>query len=74
MNGPFLAGGALREQLMDPALFKVFCEEFARELNRVRAEARTGVDAAKTEIKQIDRQLDVSVHPAPFWRRTAHVW
>ena len=50
--------GALREHLMDPALFKVFCEEFTRELNRLRAQARSGVDAAKAEIKKIDRDLD----------------
>ncbi|WP_294535228.1 recombinase family protein [uncultured Rhodoblastus sp.] len=50
--------GALRENLMDPTLFKVFCEEFTRELNLVRTEARSGVDAAKTEIKRIDRELD----------------
>ena len=50
--------GALREHLMDPALFKVFCEEFTRELNRIRVEARSGVDAAKAEIKKIDRELD----------------
>nr|WP_246781518.1 recombinase family protein [Rhodoblastus sphagnicola] len=50
--------GALRENLMDPTLFKVFCEEFTRELNRLRTEARSDVDAAKAEIKKIDRDLD----------------
>ena len=50
--------GALREQLMDPALFTVFCEEFTLELNRIRSEARSGVEEAKAEIKKIDRQIE----------------
>ena len=50
---------ALREHLMDPALFKMFCDEFTRELNRIRAQARSGVEDTKAEIKKIDRELDV---------------
>jgi site-specific DNA recombinase len=49
---------ALREHFMDPALFKVFCDEFTRELNRIRAQARSGVEDAKAAIKKIDRELD----------------
>lgn len=49
---------ALREQLMDLALFKMFCEEFTRELNRLGAQARSGAEDAKVEIKKIDRDLD----------------
>ena len=31
--------GALRDQLMDPGLFAVFCEAFTEEMNRLRREA-----------------------------------
>lgn len=48
---------ALRDRLMDPALFAVFCEEFTREVNRARIEARTSLDAARREIERIDREL-----------------
>ncbi|WP_296739687.1 recombinase family protein [Mesorhizobium sp.] len=49
---------ALRHHLMDPILFKEFCEEFTREMNRLRMEGRTSIDAADAEIKRIDRELD----------------
>ncbi len=50
--------GALRHNLMEPALFKQFCEEFTREMNRLRMEGRASIDAAEAEIKKIDRELD----------------
>ncbi|QUD90691.1 recombinase zinc beta ribbon domain-containing protein [Phenylobacterium montanum] len=49
---------ALRHHLMDPALFKEFCEEFTRESNRLRMEARTDIDAAQAEIKRIEREVE----------------
>ena len=49
---------ALRHHLMDPTLFKEFCDEFTREMNRLRMQARTSIEAAKSEIKRIDRELD----------------
>ncbi|WP_375788541.1 hypothetical protein ACE10Z_14655 [Bradyrhizobium sp. Pha-3] len=49
---------ALRHHLMDPALFKEFCDEFTREMNRLRIEGRASIDAAEAEIKKIDRELD----------------
>ncbi|KTW04191.1 resolvase, partial [Sphingomonas sanguinis] len=49
---------ALRHHLMDPALFKEFCDEFTREMNRLRMEGRSSIDAAEAEIKKIDRELD----------------
>ena len=49
---------ALRHHLMDPALFKEFCEEFTREMNRLRMEGRASIDAAEAEVKRIDRELD----------------
>lgn len=49
---------ALRYHLMDPALFKEFCDEFTREMNRLRMEGRTSINAAQAEVKRIDRELD----------------
>ncbi len=49
---------ALRHHLMDPELFKEFCDEFTREMNRLRMEGRSSIDAAEAEIKKIDRELD----------------
>jgi len=41
---------ALREHLMDPVLFAEFCEEFTREMNRLRIEERASQEAVKTEL------------------------
>jgi site-specific DNA recombinase len=49
---------ALSHRLMEPALFKEFCEEFTREMNRLSMEGRASIDTARTEIKRIDRELD----------------
>jgi site-specific DNA recombinase len=49
---------ALRHHLMDPALFKEFCDEFTREMNRLRMEGRASIGSAEAEIKRIDRELD----------------
>ena len=49
---------ALRHHLMDPELFKEFCDEFTREMNRLRMEGRASIDAAEAEVKRIDRELD----------------
>jgi hypothetical protein len=48
----------LRTHLMDPALFKEFCEEFTREVNRLRVEKSASLQAAKAEIPRITRELD----------------
>jgi chorismate mutase len=48
---------ALRDRLMDPALFTVFCEELTKEVNRARIEARTSLEAARHEIERINREL-----------------
>ena len=53
--------GALRRNLMDPAMFREFCEEFTREVNRQRIEGRTTLEAAQAEIRRIDRELDTLV-------------
>ena len=49
---------ALQSKLMEPALFKVFCDTFVEELNRLRIEASTTIDAARAEIVRIDRRLN----------------
>ena len=49
---------ALQSKLMEPALFKVFCDTFVEELNRLRIEASTTMDAARAEIVRIDRRLN----------------
>lgn len=38
---------ALRHHLMDPALFAEFCDEFTREMNRLRMEAGASINQAK---------------------------
>lgn len=42
--------------MMDPVLFKKFCEEFTREVNRLRIEKRTSLHAAKAELPRIARE------------------
>jgi site-specific DNA recombinase len=49
---------ALRHHLMDPTLFKEFCDEFTREMNRLRIEGRTSIDASQAEMKRIERDLE----------------
>ncbi len=44
--------------LMEPKLFKEFCDEFTREVNKARMEARASLESAEVEIKRIDRELD----------------
>lgn len=53
--------GSLRRNLRDPAMFREFCEEFTRELNRPRMDGRATLEAARSEIKRIDRELDTLV-------------
>ena len=52
---------ALRDHLMDPSLFAEFCDEFMREMNRLRSAGRQAIDAASAEIKRIDGDLDMLV-------------
>ncbi|RVG06480.1 recombinase family protein [Sinorhizobium meliloti] len=48
----------LDKHLMEPELFKDFCDEFTREVNKARMEARASLESAEVEIKRIDRELD----------------
>ena len=54
--------GALREHLMEPELFSVFCDEYTRHLNALRIEATASLAGYKAElgkvIKDIDRLID----------------
>ncbi|MFV3131289.1 recombinase family protein, partial [Niveispirillum sp. KHB5.9] len=52
---------ALRYHLMDPALFKEFCDEFTREMNRLRMEGRASIEAAQAELHRIDKQISATV-------------
>jgi site-specific DNA recombinase len=52
---------ALRYHLMDPALFKEFCDEFTREMNRLRMEGRASIDSARSELGRIEKRIDATV-------------
>jgi site-specific DNA recombinase len=42
---------------MNPVLFKEFCEEFTREVNSLRLEAKATLQAARALINRIDRDM-----------------
>lgn len=48
----------LDKHLVEPELYKEFCDEFTREVNKARMEARVSIDAAQVETKRIDRELE----------------
>ena len=48
---------ALRNHLMSPALFKEFCEEYTREINRLRMEASSGLAAKRAELERAERGI-----------------
>src|SRR3954467_8590007 len=47
---------ALQEKLLRQDLFKEFCDEFTREMNRLRMEHRAGLSAAEREIERIEER------------------
>ncbi len=49
---------ALRAKLMDLGLFRVFCDEFTREVNRLRIQQHAQTEAERREHARIDRDLD----------------
>ncbi|WP_264820928.1 recombinase family protein [Acetobacter malorum] len=51
----------LRTQMMDPALFKEFCDEFTREVNRLRMEKGADLATLKSELPKIERELDKAI-------------
>lgn len=46
----------LDKHLMEPELFKEFCDEFTREVNKARMEARVSIEAAQAELKRVERE------------------
>ena len=48
----------LRQHLMEPALFKEFCTEFTKEVNRLRIERGADLEGWKRELERVDKELD----------------
>jgi DNA invertase Pin-like site-specific DNA recombinase len=48
---------ALRERLLQQDLFDEFCDEFTREMNRLRMERRATLSSAKREIERISTRI-----------------
>jgi site-specific DNA recombinase len=48
---------ALQEKLLRRDLFEEFCQEFTREMNRLRMAARAGITAAEQELARVDAQI-----------------
>ena len=48
---------ALRDKLMRRDLFEEFCEEFTREMNRLRMEQRASMTSAKREVARIGTRI-----------------
>jgi len=55
LEAMILAG--LRTQLMEPDLFKVFCEEFHREVNRLRSHQNAAAATRRMELDQVERRI-----------------
>ena len=51
----------LRHHLMGPALFREFCEEFTREVNRLRLEETASVAAAQSELARVKRDIERTI-------------
>jgi hypothetical protein len=51
----------LRKHLMDPALFREFCDEFTKEVNRLRIERGADLEGWKRELERTDRELDKAI-------------
>ncbi|MCP3460302.1 hypothetical protein [Bradyrhizobium sp. CCGUVB23] len=51
----------LRTHLMEPELFKEFCQEFTREVNRLRIERGADIEAQRRELERTDRELDKAI-------------
>ncbi|MEM7172433.1 MAG: recombinase family protein [Pseudomonadota bacterium] len=48
--------GALRHHLMDPALCKVFCKEYTKELNRIRMKYNAVLSGYQVEYKKVEAE------------------
>ncbi len=51
----------LRKHLMEPALFREFCAEFTREVNRLRMDRGADLEGWKHELARTDRELDKAI-------------
>ena len=49
--------GALRNHLMNPARFQEFCEEYTREINRLRMEGAAELEAKRAELQRVEGQI-----------------
>ena len=47
----------LHTNLMEPGLFKEFCAEFTREVNRRRIERNTGLEATRRQLERTEKQI-----------------
>src|SRR5215213_1361858 len=47
----------LRGQLMAPDLFKAFCEEFHREVNRLRSGQNAATESKRRELDGVERRI-----------------
>ena len=61
----------LRRELMDPALFKEFAEEYVREINRRRADEDRASELCREEAARIDRQIVEIIEAIKDGLRTA---
>ncbi|MEO1603562.1 MAG: recombinase family protein, partial [Pseudomonadota bacterium] len=59
LDDPVFEG--LERHLMKPELVEIFCREYTEHANRLVAEHNAGLTAARTELGQIDRDLDTLV-------------
>ena len=48
---------ALQEKLLNQELFDEFCQEFTREMNRLRMERRAGLSSGKREVERIGTRI-----------------
>ncbi|MCK1699926.1 recombinase family protein [Bradyrhizobium sp. 146] len=51
----------LRTHLMEPELFKEFCQEFTHEVNRLRIERGADIEAQRRELERTERELDKAI-------------
>jgi site-specific DNA recombinase len=63
---------SLRTHLMAPELFKEFCEEFTRAVNQGLIERRSSLEAGKTELKRIDREMEKLLESAAQWHHATN--
>lgn len=64
MSASVLSG--LRTHLMEPELFKEFCEEFTREVNRLRIERNSDIINQRKELERVHRELERAIQ-AILW-------